>query len=69
METQNNLQKEFTAALERQKVDPKFIIPIILEGDRSTSVAQNLPNIFFFSPFNLLWQFFYLYLFIFLFLF
>jgi hypothetical protein len=43
--TQNNLQKEFSAALERQKVDPKFIIPLILEGDRSSSVAQDLPNI------------------------
>jgi hypothetical protein len=43
----NNLQKELTAAIGRQNQDPKFIIPIILEGNRSTSIADALPNIFF----------------------
>jgi hypothetical protein len=32
-------------ALERQKLDPKFIIPIILLGDRNSSIAKDLPNI------------------------
>ena len=42
---QNNLQIEFTAALQRQTQDPKFIIPIILEGDRATSISSALPVI------------------------
>jgi len=41
----NNLQKEIKAALEKQKVSPKFIIPLILEGDWEASMPKTIPNI------------------------
>jgi len=41
----NNLQKELNEALEKQKKDSKFIIPLILEGDRESSIPKQLPDI------------------------
>ena len=38
--TTNSLQYELKAALEKQKSDHKFIIPLIFEGDRLTAIAE-----------------------------
>jgi hypothetical protein len=47
--THNNIQKEYYAALERQKQDPNFIIPLIIEGNHKTSLTKELPDILY-SP-------------------
>jgi myosin heavy subunit len=41
----NNLQKELYEALAQQKVNPNFIIPLMLEGSYQTSISKSLPNI------------------------
>jgi len=41
----NNLQKEIFAALDRQQSEPNFIIPLLLEGNFSTSVPTPFHNI------------------------
>jgi len=45
MPERNNLQKELDTALAKQKLNPNFIIPIIMEGNRSSAIAKMLPNI------------------------
>lgn len=44
----NNLQKELSEALNRQKLDPTFIIPLIFEGPRRDAVPRSLPSIYLF---------------------
>lgn len=41
----NNLQKELEVALAKQEKFPSFIIPIIMEGNRLTSIPKILPSI------------------------
>lgn len=41
----NNLQIELRQALDRQFVSPKFIIPLIFEGERNDAVPQSVKNI------------------------
>lgn len=49
-EGENNLKKEIKAALDIQSEEPKFIIPLIFEGDRLTSVPSKFPSIFYPPP-------------------
>lgn len=41
----NNLQVELEEALKKQQHLPKFIIPLVLEGDHRSSVPQQIKHI------------------------